>query len=215
MNKKKCFILVFPEKEYFGMRSFEELKDFFKCINLRYRRKGYSFYIAKYLGSNDEMLPYGYNKAVEADISFLESTPYFTQNYKYADMPELSKKLGIEDFDQVIVGGFHCHDCVYKLAKAIEEINSNVLIDTDITEMFWSVKMQEGDDFDYENFDPDAKIRRFVDEDFVLASSVNRVIEKYKDKVYGISEQAYESLKAKLIKAQEEEDAYYTQKEKE
>ena len=210
---KKCFILLFPEKEYFGMKSYEELKDFFKCINVRYRRKGYSFYVAKYLSSNDEMLPYSYDKSVEADISFLQSSPYFTQDWKYADMGHIASKLKIEDFEQIVIGGFHCHDCVYKLAKAIEKLNPNVLIDTELTEFFWSNKMQAGEDFDYENFDPDAKIWRFVNNDFVLVSSAKSAVEKYQDKVYGISEEAFLALKKRLEKAIDEEEEYYSSKQ--
>ena len=159
------------------------------------------------------MLPYSYDKSVEADISFLQSSPYFTEDWKYADMGHIASKLKIEDFEQIVIGGFHCHDCVYKLAKAIEKLSPNVLIDTDLTEMFWSVKMQVGDDFDYETFNPDAQIERFVKSDFVLVPAAKNAIERFKDKVYGISEEAFLALKKRLEKAIQEEDEYYSSKQ--
>ena len=128
-------------------------------------------------------------------------------------MGHIASKLKIEDFEKIVLGGFHCHDCVYKLAKAIEKLNPNVLIDTELTEFFWSNKMQAGDDFDYENFNPDAKIWRFVNNDFVLVSNAKSTLERYQDKVYGISKEAFLALKKRLEKAIEEEEEYYRSKE--
>ena len=88
---------------------------------------------------------------------------------QYADFKYLAKILNIEDFDEIVVGGFHCFDCVEKFSNEVYKINENVLVDSDLTEMFWgTIQFQEN--FRFNEFNPNEKLLK----PFFLKKKINR-----------------------------------------
>jgi len=64
--------------------------------------------------------------------------------------PEQSNILALcpKPIDQLIVGGFHLWDCVDKIAKYAYQQGLNVLVDEDLTELFfYRVRNSKGDPF--------------------------------------------------------------------
>lgn len=188
---KKIFVLLFPQQEYLEGR--DDPKFFNECIQKRYLGKGYEFYVAKYKDSDLGFVSLIPNKIIEANITFKESTPNFTQNWQYANFKDLAQKLNLSGNDEVIVGGFHCNDCVEKFAKEIYSINHNAMIDGDLTELFWGVsKSIEG--WDINNYNPNLRLKNMIDRDYIDPSQVDRYIEKYSHPVWNVSKDILEQM---------------------
>ena len=188
---KKIFVLLFPQQEYLEERN--DPKFFNNCIQKRYLEKGYEFYVAKYKDSDLGFVSLTPNKIIEANITFKESTPYFTQNWQYANFKDLAQKLNLSGNDNVVVGGFHCYDCVEKFAKEIYSLNQNTMIDSDLTELFWGVsKYIEG--WDINNYNPNLRLKNMIDRDYIDPSQVDRYIEKYSHPVWKLSKNVLDKI---------------------
>ena len=190
---KKIFVLLFPQQEYLEERN--DPKPFNNCIQKRYLKKGYEFYVAKYKDSDLGFVSLAPNKIIEANITFKESTPYFTQNWQYANFKDLAQKLNLSGNDNVVVGGFHCYVCVEKFAKEIYSLNQNTMIDSDLTELFWGVsKYIEG--WDINNYNPNLRLKNMIDRDYIDPSQVDRYIEKYSHPVWKVSKNVLDKIAA-------------------
>lgn len=194
---KKVFVLLFPQKEYLGTRK-RNISLFNDCIKQRYIDNGYMFFVVKYKGSDLGFATLTPNQIVDADITFDHSSSNTTKNWRYANFNLIAKQLKIENYKQVVVGGFHCFDCVEKLANEIYKLNSNVLIDTDLTEQFWNVaEYQVG--WDIKKFKPEQKLERFLSlEDYTPSSILKRVKTRYENPIWGISNETIENLDNKI-----------------
>ena len=188
---KKIFVLLFPQQEYLEERN--DPKSFNNCIQKRYLEKGYEFYVVKYKDSDLGFVSLTPNKIIEANITFKESTPYFTQNWQYANFKDLAQKLNLSGDDEVVVGGFHCNDCVEKFAKEIYSLNQNTMIDSDLTELFWGVsKYIEG--WDINNYNPNLRLKNMIDRDYIEISQVDCYIEKYSHPVWKVSKDGLDKI---------------------
>ena len=58
--------------------------------------------------------------------------------YKYADFKNLAEKVDADKYANVAVGGFHCYDCVEKLAN--ELLNRETLTGAEIREIVFGKK---------------------------------------------------------------------------
>lgn len=131
---KKLFVFLFPEMEYMKDLDSEVIKILNEAIRERYIEKGFDFIITKYKNSDIFGITEKTLRIIDADITFEESTPYKTKNWKYADFKRLADLLNPKGYAQIRIGGFHCFDCVKKLALALYEQNKEIIIDTDLTE---------------------------------------------------------------------------------
>ena len=130
---KKLFILLFPQKEYVkGDFSAQDILMFNECIKKRYIESGYKFCVATFKNSDLGIVNLQPNKIVSADITFEQSSPYTCKDWKYADFKKLAEKVDVEKFAYVVIGGFHCYDCVERFANEIYKLNNNAIIDTDL-----------------------------------------------------------------------------------
>ena len=123
---KKVFVLLFPVRSFLGT----DPSLFNQCIKERYISKGYEFFVVKFKGGGLGFVDRVPNKVVDADITFEESNSATSKNWRYADFRSIAKQLNIHDCEQVVVGGFHCYDCVEKLATSISFLGNKVLVDT-------------------------------------------------------------------------------------
>lgn len=184
---KKLFILLFPQKEYVtGYFTEEDISLFNDCIKKRYINKGYDFCVATFKNSDLGIVNFNPNKVVYADITFEESSPYTCKECRYADFKNLAEKVGVDKYDNVAVGGFHCYDCVVKFANEIYVINPNVIIDTDLTELFRNAYRYK-EIFNIEKFNPDLKLKRIYNDSYIPLSILEKQKEKYQNPIWGIS----------------------------
>ena len=183
---KKMFVVLFPQEEYVG-RDKGYIPHFNGCIKRRYQEKGYEVCAVNYIDS-DGFVKLPKIKRVDADISFKQSSPYFTEFPKVPDFRKIAGDLKVEGYDEVVVGGYHCFDCVQKLAMEIYALNPNVMIDTELTEMF--LHRHRMNDFDIENFNPNQKIDSFLSlEGEPDAWQVERMLKKYSHPIWCITDQ--------------------------
>lgn len=194
---KKVIILLFPQKEYLGTRN-EDTILFNECIKQRYINKGYELFVVKYKNSDLGFISLSPNKIIEADISFEQSSPTTEKNWRYANFNLIAKNLQINNYKQVVIGGFHCFDCVEKLANEIYKLNKNVLVDTDITEQFWNVSKYQ-DNWDINIFKPEQKLERIIRLiDFHTSDLIKKMQSRYKNPIWGISNETLRLIENKI-----------------
>lgn len=197
---KNLFVFLFPEMEY--MKGGESFLPFLNdCINKRYLSKGWTFAIVKYKGSKIFGITAPPHAIVEADITFEKSSPYFSADWTYANFELIASQIGAENFDRITIGGYHLFDCVKRLADELYKINSNVTIDSDLTEMFLSQALTIGrgdvpprykDDFKPEIFDPNRKLLEVMED---MGEFIFRTLHKrYSEAVWGIDKTLLEKL---------------------
>lgn len=196
---KKLFVLLFPQREYVkGYFSDQDVLMFNECINKRYIASGYEFCVATFKNSDLGIVNLQPDIVASADITFEESSPYTSKDWKYANFMQLAKSLDVDDYSSIVVGGFHCYDCVERLANEIYDINPNVIIDTDLTEMFRNSYLYEKD-FDIKNFKPELKLRRVLEQDRVIPiSTLEKQKEKYQNPIWGISSKFLGKIDSKI-----------------
>lgn len=200
---KKLFILLFPQKEYVaGYFTKEDISLFNDCIRKRYIEKGYDFCIATFKNSNMGIVSLKSHIIVNANITFGESSPYTCKNWKYADFKKLATKVEPIKYDNIAVGGFHCYDCVEKFANEIYLTNPNVIIDTDLTELFRNAYCYE-EIFNIEKFNPDLKLKRVYSDGYIPLETLERLQEKFQKPIWGISSKVLKFLEKRIQKEKE------------
>lgn len=159
---KKIFLYLYPIEEY--NRSFEFSEEYLQqngrenpykvlneCIQKRYRDKGYQIVYAIY---PDKSL-YGINllptdKIIYTDVTFEQANGY-NGNIKYPNESYLIAQLG--DFDEIVVGGFHFGDCVKRVAEYCYQCGTSVLVDLDLTDLFFNIYHKK-DYFKIDEYNP-------------------------------------------------------------
>lgn len=127
-----------------------------KCINVRYRQKGYLITFALF---NDEIIS-KIIKLEENDRSIyvgLDFTTHTTKlpngRFSYPDNNVILDQLN--DIGHLRVAGFHMWDCVERLAKCAYDRGINVLVDEELTEFFgWRIKDENFKVDKYPTYDP-------------------------------------------------------------
>ena len=117
-----------------------------KCINERYRQKGFGINYAVFDGSpvSDVIKVQESDKIIEVGLDFkTHTTEQPDGEYPYPDQDYILNQLsGVR---VIRIGGFHMWDCVEKLAKRAYERGLDTLVDEDLTEFFsWRL-----DDLDF------------------------------------------------------------------
>ena len=194
---KKVFILLFPQKEYLGTRQNNTFL-FNECIKERYISKGYEFFVVKFKGSDLGIISLTPNRIIEADISFEQSSPVTSKDWRYANFKTIANQLNINNYEQVVLGGFHCFDCVEKFANEIVHLNNNILIDTDLTEQFWNVAQYQTD-WDIREFKPEQKLERVLSlDDYTPSGILKKIKKRYENTIWGISDETIKKIEDKI-----------------
>ena len=209
MSMKKVFILLFPQKEYLDEKI--DIQLFNDCIKQRYLDNNYDFIVVRYRGSDLGIVGINPTYVINADISFKESSPYITKDWKYADFEYIANQTPIKNYNQIVIGGFHCFDCVEKLASQIYKTTKNVIIDSDLTEMFWYVsKFQKG--WDIKVYKPELKLQKVLSNDIITPLVLLKTVKKrYESPIWGISQESIGKLENK-IQVQIEDENYILNK---
>ncbi|MBU4224009.1 hypothetical protein KJ934_02205 [Patescibacteria group bacterium] len=149
---EKYFIFLYPIPEIIdfeiknngwhekgGINGFKRKykKTLNRCIDIRYRQKGYTIVYALFNGHqiSDIIEKQPSDKIIEVGIDFHTHT----SKRLYPDQDHILNQL---NGAQVIrIAGFHMWDCVEKLAKRAYKKGLDVLVDEDLTEFFaWRIK---------------------------------------------------------------------------
>lgn len=141
---QKVFLYLYPIKEYTKMfENDNSLAVLNKCIQKRYREKGYQVVFALYPDKN----LYGIilqpnDKIIYTDIKFTESSGIDKngkkkENFipKYPSEKYLLEQLGKVDY--LVVGGYHAQDCVRRVCEYALDCGINSIIDLDMTDFFF------------------------------------------------------------------------------
>lgn len=195
---KKAFVLLFPQKQYLGTRK-NNIFLFNECIKQRYINKGYEFVVVKFKDSDLGIVSLCPNRVIDADITFEQSSPSTSKDWRYADFNMMANQLDIGTYNQIVVGGFHCFDCVERFANEIYKLNNNILVDTDLTEQFWNVsEYQEG--WNIEEFNPEQKLERVLSiNDYTPSGILRKAKTRYENPIWGISNETLEKLDKKIL----------------
>ena len=196
MIMKKAFILLFPQKEYLGEET--DIQLFNDCIKQRYLNNNYDFIVVRYRGSDLGIVGIKPTYVIDANISFKESSPYTTKDWKYADFEYIANQVPIKNYNQIVIGGFHCFDCVEKLASQIYKTTKNVIIDSDLTEMFWyASRFQKG--WDIKSYNPELKLQKVLSNDAITSLVKLKIAkERYESPIWGISQETICKLENKI-----------------
>ncbi len=201
---KRAFILLFPQKEY--LSEVTDTQSFNDCIRLRYLNNDYDFIVVKYRESDLGIVNLKPDYVIDADITFEQSSPYTTKEWKYADFSYIAGKMPSIEYSQIVVGGFHCFDCVEKLANQIYKTNKNVIIDSDLTEMFWNVLTFQKD-WDISTFKPEQKLERVLSVDrFTPSNMLKTIKERYENPIWGITQATIDKIEDKIQHQLEDEN---------
>ena len=91
-----------------------------------------------------------------------------------------------------------------RLAKEIYSINPNIIIDTDLTEMFRNSYLYEKD-FKLDTFNPNIKLRRIFAGDSVTPLGIlEQMKERYSNPIWGISRDLLEVIDDRIKETEEE-----------
>lgn len=175
---KKVFLYLYPIKEYASMFLFHNdilydeqnvkrpLPILNKCIQKRYRDKGYQVIFALYPDKEIfGIVPKEEDKIIYTDILFSENSAVdengktkkdFTP--KYPNEQLLIKQLG--DIEELVIGGYHFADCVKRVGEMALAIGINTIVDLDLTDMFFNLYKQE-DYFNIEEYNPN-KYKEYI-----------------------------------------------------
>ncbi len=156
-------IYLYPIPEYFDFdlkhRS-KKFKEEYKgklnrCIDLRYRKKGFQVNFALFddHSISDMIRIYKKDRIIRVGLSFNEHTTQVNGEYPYPNQDFILDQLG--DIDHLRVAGFHIWDCVEKLAERAHQRGIDVLVDEDLTNIFRARIQDEGFREDiYPSYDP-------------------------------------------------------------
>ena len=135
-EKEKLKPMAIKEKQARFSQVYSRILN--KSIDKRYRENGFDINwiifnghkISEFVNIND------YDSIIECGIDFkTHTTKQDDGNYIYPDNDFLLNK--VKPFSFLQIAGFHRWDCVDKLAKRAYERGENVLVDEDLTEMFY------------------------------------------------------------------------------
>lgn len=108
-----------------------------RAVDERYRYKGYDIYwhlFAGHVASPLVSITPG-DHVIEGDITFAQHTAVREDGtHPYTDTACVVKWLG--HYPEVVVTGYHLHDCVDKIAAALHGVGCKTLVDEDLTEWF-------------------------------------------------------------------------------
>ena len=145
--------LILSQKEKNKFR--EEYKDALnKCIDLRYRKKGFGINYAIF----DDCKISDVVEVNPLDNIFNVGLYFKTHTEKkvYPSQDYILKQLG--NVNALVVAGFHIWDCVEKLAEVAYKKGIDVLVDEDLTEFFTIRLKDKGFDLrKYPSFNPREK----------------------------------------------------------
>ncbi|MEK6906499.1 MAG: hypothetical protein AABW81_02665 [Nanoarchaeota archaeon] len=143
----KHFLFMYPIEEYFNVeiknRSYGFNKEYYvervkkklnKCIDLRYRQKGFQINYALF---NDTKI----SKIIELKESdnVVRNGLNFERHIKEKIYPDENFIINqLNNPSKLIISGFHMWDCVEKVAKRAYKSGFDVLVDEDLTEFFFS-----------------------------------------------------------------------------
>lgn len=155
---KKIFLYLYPICEYNHSFEFSEeylqqmkrknpYKILNECIQKRYREKGYQIVYAIYPDKNIygiKTLPT--DKTIYTDITFEQAN-----NTKYPSESYLINQL--QNFNEIVIGGFHFSDCVKRVAEYCYQCGISTLVDLDLTDLFFSIYYKK-DYFKIDEYNP-------------------------------------------------------------
>lgn len=206
---RKIFLYLYPIEEYqinflhsdkdYDIRKVE--RPFIalnECIEKRYREKGYEVIIAIY--PNKEV--YGIkmkqtDKIIYTDVTFEEASAYKedgsekeVEEIKYPDEEYLASQIG--EIDEIIVGGFHYSDCVKKVAEHFYKKGINVLVDLELTDLFFHLYRQTY--FEKETYNPGNYKQYIIAQSLNFNEDINSINEqiniRYSSPVYQLNKHA-------------------------
>lgn len=143
---KKLIVMLFPVFDFIGNQEeyLQEITDsnikvsdiFDTIIEKRYLDNNYEFSIATYI---DRPI-YGVSTN---PTKVSQSSAKYDEFYKrsldeiMADYNYMATQLKPEEYDEIVVGGYHIGDCVDKFTKAIKDnTNAKVSIDYELSNVF-------------------------------------------------------------------------------
>ncbi|RLJ02301.1 MAG: hypothetical protein DRP11_03180 [Candidatus Aenigmatarchaeota archaeon] len=131
----------FLETEWLKMKKVK-FRNFYatklnECIDLRYRKKGFSINYAVFDGHeiSDVIRLQPDDRIIEVGMDLWSFIRKNRNEKKYYPDPDflLGQLSGVEILR---IGGFHLNDCVEKVARRAYELGYDVLVDEDLTEFF-------------------------------------------------------------------------------
>lgn len=177
---------------------------FNECIKKRYIESGYKFCVVTFKNSDLGIVNLRPDYVINADITFEESSPYTCKDWRYADFKELASKSEIDRYSDIVLGGFHCFDCVERFANEIYKLNKNIIIDTDLTELFRNSYLYQKD-FKFEKFNPDLKLKDLLaSKKYIPLSALTKQKERYQNPIWGVSSKTIQNLESKIQNQKEE-----------
>lgn len=188
----KKLVILFPEVEFLTCDDPKIIDKYNKCIQKRYIEKGFHPFVVNYKNSKG-FYTFLNKTQIDSEIGF------YSKEALYPNFTHIVDKLGINKNDKIVVCGFHCFDCVYKLANEIYKVNKNVIIDSNLTDLFPTVIKQKN--FDIEKFNPNDEIITTL-----YAWEYNKKVPnlvkdklylKYSNPVWGISKKCLKKLNSK------------------
>lgn len=194
---KKTIVILFPQKEYL-LSSQKDVSLFNDCIKQRYLDNDYELVVVKYKGSDLGIITLEPKKIIDANITFKQSLKEGSEDWQYADFKKLASILCEEEYSRIIIGGFHCFDCVEKFANEVYKINPNTIVDKDLTEVFWSVSKYQ-DNWDIKNYNAQQNFENILYADrFAPPDFMRRLLKKYENPIWGIKSEYLEKIKEKI-----------------
>lgn len=166
----KIFLYLYPIEEYsriffLGNEYYDEIKvkrpfDVLnEAIQKRYRNNGFQVVFVIYPDKEFYgILPQQGDKIIYTDIPFklvsgynLDGSKKLEDEIVYPNEQMIINQLG--DTRELVIGGYHSQDCVRRVGEVAKENDINVIVDLDMTELFFSLYRQENY-FDLESYSP-------------------------------------------------------------
>ncbi len=151
---------------------FRDYKRFYgdslnRCIDERYRRKGFRIFYAIFKNCQVSNLVHVLNgdSIILTDVDYSSPEEFF----KYPRPRHLLNQLG--DVSVLRIGGFHLWDCVQRVARSAYRRGIDTLVDEDLTELFTSTIRRPEFKFDtYPTYNP----RSFGEDAYKIFFEVRR-----------------------------------------
>ena len=197
----KVFLYLYPIEEYTKMFLFhnDDLYDKWnikrplpilnECIEKRYRNKGYQVVFALYPDKNIfGIIPKKEDKIILTDITFDEASAYnkdgtIKKNFipKYPNEQLLINQLG--HIDELVVSGYHSSDWVKRVGETALNMGINVIIDLDLTDLFFSL-YRHNEYFQINQYVP-KRYKEYMEQKLEQQGEKKELIEQEFQKIYG------------------------------